>query len=89
MSIWQGVARGHGLAMPYLFTPCGWATPETALWLFWGWPACKAGGLRPSSTPLDTPRRTPVHDTPLFPGSSTLLFVLRTRADDLEKCRDE
>jgi hypothetical protein len=33
-----------GPALPNPFTPCGWATPETALW--------------PSSTPLDTPRRT-------------------------------
>jgi hypothetical protein len=58
---------GHGLpkvscgpAMPNPSTPCGRATSETASWLFQGWPACRAGGLRPSSTPLDTPRRTPM-----------------------------
>jgi hypothetical protein len=32
--------------MPYPYTPCGRATLETA--------------LRPSSTPLDTPRHTPM-----------------------------
>jgi hypothetical protein len=47
-------------AMPFPSTPCGRATLETALQLFQGLPACKAGGLRPSSTPLDTPRRTPM-----------------------------
>jgi hypothetical protein len=60
------IARGgHGLPkvsprpdMPYPFTPCRRAIPETALQLFWGWPACRVGSLRLSSTPLDTPRRT-------------------------------
>jgi hypothetical protein len=41
------MARGiHGLpkvspklTMPNLFTPCGRAIPQTALQLFWGWPA--------------------------------------------------
>jgi hypothetical protein len=47
-----------GPAMPYPSTPFGRATPKTALQPFLGWPACRAGGLRPSSTPLDTPRRT-------------------------------
>jgi hypothetical protein len=46
-------------ALPFC-TPCRRATPDTALWPFQGWPACKAGGLRPSSTSLETPRRTPV-----------------------------
>jgi hypothetical protein len=46
-----------GPAVPYLSTPCKRATPEMALW-FQGWLAHKAVGLRPSSTPLDTPRRT-------------------------------
>jgi hypothetical protein len=44
------------LTMPYPSMPC----PETALWPFQGWPACRAGNLRPSSTPLDIPRRTPM-----------------------------
>jgi hypothetical protein len=58
---------GHGLpkvspgpAKPYPSMPWGRVTPETALLSFLGWPAHKAGGLRPSSTPLDTPRRTPL-----------------------------
>jgi hypothetical protein len=57
---------GYGLpkvspepAMPNPSTPCRQATPETALQPFQGRYACRAGGLRPSSTPLDTPRRTP------------------------------
>jgi hypothetical protein len=41
-----------GLAMPDTFTPCRRATPEMALRPFWQWPACRAGGLQPSSTPL-------------------------------------
>jgi hypothetical protein len=44
-----------GPAMPYLSTPCGRATSETASLPFQEWPACKAGGLRLSSTPLDAP----------------------------------
>jgi hypothetical protein len=36
------------------WTPCGRATPEPTLWPFQGWPVRRAGGLRPSSTPLDT-----------------------------------
>jgi hypothetical protein len=54
---------GHGLpkvspgpTMPEPSTPCGRATPETALWPVQGWPAHRAGGLQPSSTLLDTPR---------------------------------
>jgi hypothetical protein len=56
---------GHGIpkvlpgpALPYPSTPCGGATPEMALWLFQGFPAHMAGGLRPYFTPLDTPCRT-------------------------------
>jgi hypothetical protein len=61
------VRGGHGLpkvspsfGMPNPSTPCGWATPETALQPFQGWPALRAGSLRPSSTLLDTPRPTPM-----------------------------
>jgi hypothetical protein len=46
------------LTMPNPSTPCGRATPQTALRLFGGWPARRAGGLRPSSSSLDTPSRT-------------------------------
>jgi hypothetical protein len=60
------MARGiHGVpkvspgpAMLDPSTPCERATPETALRLFLGWPARRPGNMRPSSTPLDTPRRT-------------------------------
>jgi uncharacterized membrane protein len=45
-------------AMPDPFMLCGSATLKTALRLFLGWPACRAVALRPSFTPLDTPRRT-------------------------------
>jgi hypothetical protein len=62
------MARGdHGLpkvspgpAMPYSSMTCGHATPQMALWAFQGWPAHRAGDLRASSTPLDTPRCTPM-----------------------------
>jgi hypothetical protein len=54
---------GHGLArvsprpaMPYPSTPVG----GIPLWPFQGWPAFRVGGLRPSSTLLDTPRCTPI-----------------------------
>jgi hypothetical protein len=58
---------GHGLpkvsprpSMPYPYTPCGRATPETALRSFPVWPAHRAGSRRPSSTSLDTPGHTPM-----------------------------
>jgi hypothetical protein len=47
-----------GPTMPNPSTPCGRATPKTASWPFLGLPARRVGGLRPSSTLLDTPRRT-------------------------------
>jgi hypothetical protein len=58
------MARGrHGLpkdspgpAMPDPSMPCGRTTLEIALRPFLGWPAAQ----RPSSTLLDTPRRTPM-----------------------------
>jgi hypothetical protein len=50
-----------GPAKPNPYTPCGRATPQTALRPFGGWPARRAGGLRPSSSPLDTPSRTGLH----------------------------
>jgi hypothetical protein len=56
---------GHGLpkvsprpAMLYSSMPCSQATPETNLWPFQTWRARRVGGQRPSSTPLDNPRRT-------------------------------
>jgi hypothetical protein len=47
-----------GPAKPDPYTLCGRATPQTALRPFGGWPARRACGLRPSSSPLDTPSRT-------------------------------
>jgi hypothetical protein len=47
-----------GPPCPTLLHPCVRATPEMALQPFWGWPACRAGGLWPSCAPLDNPRRT-------------------------------
>jgi hypothetical protein len=44
--------------MPDPSTPCGQATPKTALWPFLGWPPCRAGGPWLSSTPLNNLRRT-------------------------------
>jgi hypothetical protein len=51
--------------MPDPYTPCGRATPQTALRPFGGWPTRSAGGLRPSSFPLDTPSRTGLPVLPL------------------------
>jgi hypothetical protein len=56
------MARGsHGLpkvspgpAMHNTSTPCWWAIPETALWLFQGWPARRAG-VNGCLLPLWTP----------------------------------
>jgi hypothetical protein len=45
MGVWKDSRGGHGLpivspgpAMPNPCMPCGWETPETALWPFQGWP---------------------------------------------------
>jgi hypothetical protein len=60
---------GHGLpkvlpqpAMLDLSMPCRQAALETALWQFQEWPThgTGAGGLQPSTTPLDNPNRTPM-----------------------------
>jgi hypothetical protein len=58
---------GHGLpkvspghVMPYSYAPCRQATSETALQPFQGLPARRAGGLWPSSIPLDTPHHIPM-----------------------------
>jgi hypothetical protein len=55
----------HGLpkvsprpALPNPSMPSRWATTDTALRPFLGWPAHKAGGLQLSSSLLDTPRCT-------------------------------
>jgi hypothetical protein len=64
MDICQGVTMDStkSLTFPshYPCMPCMRATPETALRPFQGWLDRRAGGLWPSSTPLDSPRRTPM-----------------------------
>jgi hypothetical protein len=52
------VSPGARHARP--FTPCGRTNRETALRPFQGWPACRMGSLRLSSTLLDTPNHPPV-----------------------------
>jgi hypothetical protein len=49
-----------GPFMPYPSKPCGRATLEMALQLFQEYPTHRASSLRPSSTPLGTPRHTPM-----------------------------
>jgi hypothetical protein len=52
MGIWQEMAMDY--LMFYPGPPCPTLlSPETALRLFQGWPASRAGGLWPSFTPLD------------------------------------
>jgi hypothetical protein len=89
---WRVVRGGHGLpkvlpepAMPYPSTPCQWTTTETVLWLFQGWPTRRAGGLWPSSTPLDTPHHTPIPLTRfrcLFFEVLLTLLLFRNRNQD-------
>jgi hypothetical protein len=65
-SVHGRVARGGlpkvspGPAMPHPSMPCSWASPESTMWLFQGWPARRAGNLQLSSSPLVTPCRTPM-----------------------------
>jgi hypothetical protein len=62
--------------MPDPSTPCAWATPEMNLQSFQRWLARKAGDLRPSSTPLDTPPHGSFRGGP----ASTLLDTPRPHA---------
>jgi hypothetical protein len=58
-------------------TPCGRATPEAASRPFQGWPTRQAGGLRLSSTLVDTPRRTfLLFSLPLLLHDALLLLFL-------------
>jgi hypothetical protein len=82
MGVWQEVAMDflkfpHGLPIRHAlhFTPSGQATLKTALWPFQVWPARKVDSLRPSSTSLDTPRRTPMEPGRREPGKSCSLRV--------------
>jgi hypothetical protein len=74
---------GHGLlevspgpAMLYPSTHYGRATPEAALWPFQGWPTHRIGCLRPSSTPLDTPRRAPMIQKQTTDETQVCLFEI-------------
>jgi hypothetical protein len=70
-----------GPAMPNPFTSCGRATPKTASRPFQGWPAPKAGGQRPCTTSLDTPRRTPIMTTDDAPLAMSPIWCLYERRD--------
>jgi hypothetical protein len=80
-----------GPTMPYPSMPCGRASPETAisaLRLFQLWPACRAGGLRPSPTPLDTPRRAPMATSSawkLLFEKRLVVFTARASVETLPK----
>jgi hypothetical protein len=50
----------HGLPKVSLRPDPTLVHPEMASRVFQGWPTDTAGGLRPSPTLLDTPRRTPI-----------------------------
>jgi hypothetical protein len=65
-----------GLAMPYPSTSCGWTTPETDSRPFRGWPALRAGHLRPFATPLDTSRCAPMIAAAVEPGINSEVDVL-------------
>jgi hypothetical protein len=67
MGVWQGLAMDSlklhlhpPCPLPNPSTLCRRATPETALQLLQGWPTRREGSLRLSSTPFDTPGRTPM-----------------------------
>jgi hypothetical protein len=66
-----GLPKGSpGPAMPKPSTPCGGATPETALWPFQGWPARRGGLPAAAFYPLGYP-------TPY--GPDEYKFVLKFR----------
>jgi hypothetical protein len=62
MGVWQGVAmdslNNFLSTMPYPSTLCRQASTDTALQPFQGWPVYRAGGLRASHSPFNTPCRT-------------------------------
>jgi hypothetical protein len=63
MGVWQGVAMHSleyrwSLPCPTLLSP---AVGPLLKWPFQGWTAQRMGGLWPLSTPLDTPRCTPLY----------------------------
>jgi hypothetical protein len=65
-----------GLAMPDPSTPCGWASPQTALWPFGGWPARRADGRAAVFYPLGYPFPYGPDEIHLSVGVS---FVQRSR----------
>jgi hypothetical protein len=78
MGEWQGAAIDPWTpkVIPDPFTPSRRATPETALGPFKGWSAHAAGGLRLSSTPLDTPRLTPMLEIQSCLDFETMVFLM-------------
>jgi hypothetical protein len=64
-----------GPAMPNLSKPCGQATHEMALQPFLRWLACRVVSLRPSSTPSDTPRCTPLKTNMNLPSFINRLII--------------
>jgi hypothetical protein len=74
MSVWQARSGQElpkvllGPALLYPSTPSGQATPETASNPLQEWPARRAVGLWPSSTPLDSPCCTPLPEDVYFLG---------------------
>jgi hypothetical protein len=68
--------------MPDPYTPSGRAPPQMALWPFGGWLARRAGGLQPSSSPLDTPRRTGL-EAAVFYGNSNVVRIKEIKIEDL------
>jgi hypothetical protein len=57
---WGGVAINSLKFHPSPSTPCRQAIPETTIRPFQRRTTCRVGNLRPSLTPLDTPRRMPL-----------------------------
>jgi hypothetical protein len=75
------VRGGHGLPKVLPSRLCKRTTPETALWLFQGWPVHRLGSLRPSSTLLDTLRHTPMFFTLISTRLTAMLADPRPRVE--------
>jgi hypothetical protein len=73
-----------GPPSPTLLCPACGPPLKRHIWPFQGWPAHRAGSLGPSSTPLDTPCRTPMFDLPSFLDLMPL-FSLRNQNDENRK----
>jgi hypothetical protein len=76
MGAWQ--EGGHG--RPKVSSGPAMTTPETAERPFQGWPAHRAGGLRPSSTPFG-------RHTPYAYGTINILGTQQTQAGKTVKIK--